>query len=29
VLIPNRRELLSLRAMVVSVTEKAGQDPVR
>ncbi len=26
---PNHRELLSLRAMVVSVAEKAGHDPVR
>jgi hypothetical protein len=26
---PNHRELLSLRAMVVSVAEKAGPDPVR
>ena len=26
---PNHRELLSLRAMVVSVAEKAGLDPVR
>ena len=26
---PNHRELLSLRAMVVNVAEKAGQDPVR
>ena len=26
---PNHRELLSLRAMVVSVAEKAGRDPVR
>jgi hypothetical protein len=25
----NHRELLSLRAMVVSVAEKAGPDPVR
>ena len=25
----NYRELLSLRAMVVSVAEKAGRDPVR
>ncbi len=28
-LAPNRHELLSSRAMVVSVVEKAGQDPVR
>jgi hypothetical protein len=26
---PNHRELLSLRAMVVSVAERAGHDPVR
>ena len=26
---PNHRELLSLRAMVVSVAEKSGRDPVR
>jgi hypothetical protein len=28
-LIPNYRELLSLRAMVVNVAETAGRDPVR
>jgi hypothetical protein len=27
--VPNYRELLSLRAMVVSVAEKAGLDPVK
>jgi len=27
--VSNHRELLSLRAMVVSVAEKAGPDPVR
>jgi hypothetical protein len=26
---PNHRELLSLRAIVVSVAEKTGPDPVR
>jgi hypothetical protein len=28
-MVSNHRELLSLRALVVSVAEKAGPDPVR